>query len=218
MAITWKKVERTATITMALCAVAVSAITISRQARDDSPSAKVEKVKNWVTLANDPFRIGSPTAPVQIAAFMDYQCPFCRSFFRDVSQLMREYPADVAFVFLHLPLRGHAVADLAARGAKCAGEQGRFSEYSHVVFGLQDSLSTVSWKRVATDASIGNHSNFLSCLSDSASSTEAERYRARAREFGVRGTPTVLVNGWRYPVTPTLDSLRAIVKRSESES
>lgn len=65
---------------------------------------------------------GSESAPVTIAVFSDFQCPYCARF----ASMMKELaPRDgVRLVFRHLPLSMHSWARPAAEAAACAQDQG----------------------------------------------------------------------------------------------
>src|SRR5688572_13715935 len=77
--------------------------------------------------------LGSPDAPVTIAEFADFQCPACA--FHEASEMpkVRANLIDTGkarLLFFDFPLRNrHPHAELAARAARCAGEQGFFWEY-----------------------------------------------------------------------------------------
>ncbi|MFA6502812.1 MAG: thioredoxin domain-containing protein [Candidatus Paceibacterota bacterium] len=77
------------------------------QAAGAAPAAPVVDIKN-VNTAGHPF-IGSENAPVTIAFWSDYQCPFCKRFETDtLPQIITNYVATgkVKVVFLDFPFLG----------------------------------------------------------------------------------------------------------------
>lgn len=85
--------------------------------------------------------LGSPTAPVTIIEFSDYQCPFCYSFWQQtLPQIKKNYidTGKVKFVYRDFPLNIHPMAEPSARAANCAGEQGKYWEYHDKIFGEQE--------------------------------------------------------------------------------
>ena len=52
-----------------------------------------------------------------------------------MSTVMKE--ADVRWVYRHFPLKNHPLAQKAGEAAECAGDQGKFWEYSDALFGLK---------------------------------------------------------------------------------
>jgi len=85
--------------------------------------------------------IGSPTAPITLEAYTDYECPWCAVFFRDiVPQIMEQYvrTGKVKFVHRDFPLPLHPYARLAARYANAAGEIGHYELVANQIFATQD--------------------------------------------------------------------------------
>jgi len=74
---------------------------------------------------------GSPTAPVTVEIFSDYECPACAHFYTTVfPQFAADYvkTGKVRVVHRDFPLSQHPYARLAARYANAAGELGRYDE------------------------------------------------------------------------------------------
>lgn len=83
---------------------------------------------------------GSPTAPVVIEIYSDFQCPACAAFYRDVfPQLDADYvkTGKVRIVHRDFPLPQHQFAKLAARYANAAGEVGRYDTVFARLFATQ---------------------------------------------------------------------------------
>ncbi len=155
--------------------------------------------------------IGKASARVQIVEFSDLECPSCRGFHAEIEPVLKEYPDDVALTFVHFPLSQHRFALPAARAADCALSFGRFHEFVRAVFEKQDSLGLKSWGSYATDAAIVDTTAISACASASANPGRVERGRALGRQMQIDGTPTVMVNGWRFNRTPSAADLRAAV-------
>ena len=84
---------------------------------------------------------GSPTAPLVLEAYTDYECPYCAVFFRDiVPSLMDQYVriGKVMFVHRDFPLAQHPYSRLAARFANAAGEIGRYELVADRIFRTQE--------------------------------------------------------------------------------
>ena len=78
---------------------------------------KAEALAAGLTRGSFPVQ-GKENAPVTIAVFSDFQCPYCARF----ADLIKEVLPDdrVHLVFHHLPLPMHAWARRAAEAAACA--------------------------------------------------------------------------------------------------
>jgi protein-disulfide isomerase len=151
--------------------------------------------------------MGDPDAPVVVEEFGDFQCPYCGQFHMDVEPKLREdYIATgkVRFIFRNFPVVDSFVAGGvesrdAALAALCAGEQGNYWEYHDYLFEHQSgenegAFSRPHLKEFAVKLGL-NEDSFSQCL-------EKERYaniiRADeqiARRLGLRGVPSILVNG-----------------------
>ncbi len=84
---------------------------------------------------------GSDTPKVLIVEFSDFQCPACATFTPFVSQIIADYPNDVAVHYRHFPLPMHPFADEAAQAAEAAAEQGKFWEMHDLLFDRQNDWS-----------------------------------------------------------------------------
>lgn len=84
-----------------------------------------------------------------------------------------------------------------------------------VLFAKQDSLGLKSWSSYGHDAGIADTSSFVRCIADTTRVARIEAGIAAGNRLNVHGTPTVLVNGWRFPRAPDqelmLTSIAAII-------
>lgn len=171
-------------------------------------------VPKWEGLARAGRRFGNPRAPVTLIEFTDFECPFCRQFNKTIHTVMSRYPNDVGYVLIHRPLSIHRFAGPAARASECAGTTGRFMEAVDVLFEKQDSLGLKPWTSFAVDAGITDTTAFARCVtnvSDSAVMRPIDAGVRAANEMDVHGTPTVILNGWRYGQPPSdTELVRAI--------
>ena len=95
--------------------------------------------------AGDPMAIGAIDAPVVLSEWVDFRCPFCAVFSRDVlPQLVQEY-VDAGKVRIEV----HDVAFFgdeslrAAVAARAAGEQGKYFEFLGAVYEAAPELSLI---------------------------------------------------------------------------
>ncbi|MFQ5381006.1 MAG: DsbA family protein [Dehalococcoidia bacterium] len=89
---------------------------------------------------------GSPEAPVIIAEFSDFQCPFCQRWTQDTLGALRtRLGEDVALAFLHFPIvQIHPNAGNASVAAYCAGRQGKFWEMHDILFRRQQEWQSLA--------------------------------------------------------------------------
>jgi protein-disulfide isomerase len=121
------------------------------------------------------------------------------------------YPEKVRFVFRHFPLtKIHPSAQKAAEAAVCSGEQGRFWEMHDSLFRLQADLGIESLKRRARELKLDSAA-FNACLDSGRTAARIKEDVAEAANSGVRGTPTLFVNG-RMLLGNQPAALRAIIE------
>ncbi|MDR0786549.1 MAG: DsbA family protein [Gemmatimonadota bacterium] len=149
--------------------------------------------------------LGSPTAPVQLHEYADFQCPACQQFSTFIHPLIKERLIDTGLVRMvryDFPLvNAHQHAFLAARAARCAADQGKYWEYHDVLYARQASWSTLrSPVDVFGDYSeaVGmNRKAFDQCLRSDQHAEEVTRNLRLGEALGVTGTPSFLINGQR---------------------
>lgn len=146
---------------------------------------------------------GSPNATVIIDAYEDYLCPFCRRFFENTeASLIATYGDRIRFVFHDWPNeQAHPFATKASEAARCAGDQGKYWEMHDLLYGRQGewgykSDSPAYFKRYGAELGL-DMAKFDACLDGGARYGDVLRDLDAARQKGVAGTPTFLVNGQR---------------------
>lgn len=154
--------------------------------------------------ADDDAVLGDPNAPVTLIEFSDFQCPFCRKFYKEtLPQIKKEYidTGKARLVYRDFPLSFHPGAMPAAEGTECAREQGKFWEMHDVIFDEQEKqgsgtiqFTTDDVKKWAGKISL-NTAKFNQCLDSGKYKQEVEKDIADGSAAGVSGTPAVFVNG-----------------------
>lgn len=179
----------------------------------------VPGVKVNVSADNDPF-LGNERTKVTVIEFSDFQCPFCRSFWRDtLPQLKKEYidTGKIKFVYRDYPLGFHAGAKPAAEGAECARDQGKFWEMHDKIFQEQDKQGqgTIQFTKVDVVKWAGqiglNTTQFNQCLDSGKYKVEVEKDFADGSAAGVSGTPTTFINGRSLVGAQPYSSFKALI-------
>jgi protein-disulfide isomerase len=82
--------------------------------------------------------IGSPTAPIVLIEYSDFQCPFCQMIHVTLKQIVSESNGEVAWVYRHFPLyQIHPQAEPAANASECIFDQlgdSAFWTFANTVF------------------------------------------------------------------------------------
>ncbi|SDM06151.1 Na+/H+ antiporter NhaA [Nonomuraea maritima] len=154
---------------------------------------------------------GPAEARVTIVEYADFECPYCGRIHPVLEEVLRKNP-DVRLVFRHFPLRTlHPRAAPAAIVAEAAADEGRFWEMHDILYDNQRFLTDADLEHYAAELAVdawGNVSRHVARIGLDETS---------GRDSGVRGTPTLFLNGRRYEGSLDLDSItRAVEEIRES--
>ena len=107
---------------------------------------------------------------------------------------MEAYPDDVRFVYKNYPLPFHKQAMPAAKAAVAAGNQGKFWEMHDKIFENYRTLNDDYYAKAAGELGM-DVEKFKTDFDAAATKALVDKEMAEARENGVRGTPTIFING-----------------------
>jgi protein-disulfide isomerase len=145
---------------------------------------------------------GSPTAPIVVEAFTDYECPHCARFYKEfMPQFTADYIATGKVRFIHrdFPLSQHPHAVQAARYADAAGELGFYDLVVKQIFGTQDIWS------INTPSGTGNvDAEVAKVLPPGAMQKVRELVKADPKIDAGMKVDMDLANSDRIPSTPTV--------------
>lgn len=147
-----------------------------------------------ISVDDDPAQ-GKPAAPVTVVMFSDFQCSVCSATHPILKKVISEYGDRIRFVVRDFPLTSvHENAFQAALAANAANAQGKFFEYTEVLYRNQDALDTASLKKYAAEMGL-NPKQFELDLASEKNAAEVRKDIADGNIYGVSGTPTIFVNG-----------------------
>ena len=172
-------------------------------------SAKVEQVAAQpaqpARRGSDPNRVhkvnttGAPSkgptnAPVTIAEFSDFQCPFCSRVGPTVKKIEEVYGDKVRIAWKHNPLPFHKDAPLAHMASVAAHKQGKFWEYHDKLFANQKALKQENLQTYAQELGL-DMQKFQKDLLDLENKKVIDADKAEARSLQASGTPSFFING-----------------------
>jgi len=171
---------------------AVSAHPKAQASRDAAPSPAASSQNRKA--------IGSPTAPITMEVFGDFQCPACRAFFEvTVKQVIDDYvvPGKVYLIHRDFPLEMHPYARQAARLANAAAELGQFEAIERALYDRQDEWSVKGniEEVIASSFTPAQFKKFQAYEAAHLSeiNTSIERDRTLGSQRNVNQTPTVFI-------------------------
>lgn len=163
---------------------------------------------------------GPPDAPVTILVFHDYQCPFCRVFVATLDSVLTAHPGAARLMLIDYLLNYHPFAEPAAHAATCAHERGVLPAWIEAAYRNQDSLGVKPWGVMAAEIGVIDSASFHGCVDSEPASRRIQQALELGEAIGVEGTPTVVVDGWRYrdpPPRPVLASLLSTARGRADE-
>lgn len=148
-----------------------------------------------INVNDSPFK-GPKEAPVVIAVFSEFQCVYCRQVALMLDQVLAKNPDTVKIVFKHFPIQRHTFAAKAAAASMAAGTYGKFWEYHDRLYAKDvfGKLSDQKLLDVAVELGIDAKS-FAKKMKDPKITAQVSRDSREGQVAGVRGTPTIFVNG-----------------------
>ncbi|MGH9871442.1 MAG: thioredoxin domain-containing protein [Pyrinomonadaceae bacterium] len=163
-----------------------------------------------ISVDDDPVR-GDANAPITIVEFTDFQCPSCAALQPILEEVLKSYGNKVRLVVRDFPLARHENARKAAEAANAANAQGKFFEYTALLFKRQDKLDLPSLKKYASEVGL-NRARFDVELDGGKYSAEVKHDVADGEMYGIDSTPAVFVNGVALREM-TVEALRALIDR-----
>ncbi|MDM8084627.1 DsbA family protein [Cellulomonas cellasea] len=158
-------------------------------------------------MAAEQFR-GDAGAPVTVVEHGDFECPYCHAAAPVLASLVEGSGGRVRLLWQEFPLfeiHPHALA--AALAAEAARAQGLFWPMHDLLFADQDALDDESLRGRARSLGLDPGSVVGEAAQRHADEV-SRQYRAGVAA-GVRGTPTLFIDGRLYTGKLTLADLRA---------
>ena len=187
------------------------------------PGPLVIPTTSYAGLPVDGETVGSPTAPVTMDVYADFQCPACKSFYTTempklLSELvqpglLRIVSKDIDIIDSHKS--GSTESLELTVGAHCAAEQDKFWEYHDYVFWNQGGENVGDHNaafidRVATAAGL-DMTAFHACQARTDVRQPILDATAAAGKAGITSTPTLVLGGQVIPGVPEYTQLHAYI-------
>jgi len=182
-----------------------AALTIAKAVREGMSAAQVEGLYKQrfdasgvkeIPVDGSPAR-GPERPTVTLVEFADFECPFCQHIAPELDQIWDKRKGDVLFVFKFMPLSMHPHSELAARAAIAAQAQGKFWEMHHQLFANGTHLEASDLDGYAKSVGL-DLDRFHGDMQSPATMARIDQDRKLADALGVKGTPTIFIDGREY--------------------
>ena len=190
---------------VAVIGVGIVAWSVGSQAMATAATQPVDVpgLDNMTTLVKmaEGVTVGESSAPITILEFADYSCPACGQFALTTKpQVEQQYvkTGKAKLTYYDFPLTSiHPHSFLAARAARCAGDQGKFWDYQNTLFRHQAEWATKN----SVNGDLRNFAEqtgldvdaFESCLNSDAHADVVSANMRLGDELGINATPTIMV-------------------------
>jgi protein-disulfide isomerase len=197
--------------------VAIGGGTLLFRASKRSVAPTQKATSSGLAGAKPPHVKGSENAPVTLEEFGDFECPPCGIFYPELKKLEADYSGDkLRIIFRQFPLpQVHKYALIAAYAAEAAGFQGRFWEMYDKLYSDQATWSKAPDPRpflLDYARQIGLDVNrFVQDINSSEAQARVTLDQQRGHSLGVKGTPTIFINGRMLPPETTDKMLRDMI-------
>lgn len=156
--------------------------------------------------------VGSPSAPVTLVEYGDFECLHCGRAYPVVREIRASLGDRLRFVFRNFPLATvHAHAQHAAEAAEAAGAQKRFWQMHDALFEHQTQLSDRHLRLYASQSGL-DMDRFNREMAGRAWAPAVREHFLGGVLSGVTGAPTFFVNGVRHLGSIDVLSLRMAIE------
>ncbi len=163
--------------------------------------------------------IGSPTAPIVLIEYSDFQCIYCSMVYPTIKKIVQESNGQIAWVMRNLPLDSiHPEARPAGLAAECIAEQlgnDGWWAFADDMFQNQEGMGNARYLAVASKLG-ADTAKYMSCVSSKKYDSKLDEQSAEGQVAGAQGTPyTVIVgNGAQVPLSGALPEaqFRSVIK------
>jgi protein-disulfide isomerase len=169
------------------------------------PSVDVSQIDpSLPALKAEGYVLGSPTAPVEVIEFADFECPGCGQYATITEPDVRTTLVNTGKIrirYIDFPLPMHKNTWDASLAAACANEQGKFWEMHDALFANQD-----RWNGEATGRPRGpiadlakgiglDMTKYGACMDSDRYRAKIQSHLAEAERRQIQSTPTFVFNG-----------------------
>ena len=155
--------------------------------------------KKTAFIPFDPQRTkGSNNAPLQILEFVDFECAQCAIGSKVLQKSMTEHPQAIRLSMRYFTL-GELNSTISAMYAECTKEQGKFWEFTDLLFERQAQWRTLlkikpALNQIALDAKV-SVDELSSCVDNPETEKRVKKDKKLGESRFIQSTPSYFING-----------------------
>lgn len=153
--------------------------------------ATLNSNKDELLKASDSIAMGDDKATVKLVAFIDPNCPHCRTFEKNITQVMGDFK-NVQFLYRQYPILGPD-SEVVARGLVAVNMQGKFPGISEKVSTSQEKLTKEKFIELAKGVKGLDLTKLAKDMDSDTVKAQIQNTRILAEKIGIDSTPTVIL-------------------------
>ena len=157
------------------------------------------QAKNVALISDTDHVQGNKDANITIFEYSDFECPFCKQFYKTPAEVVAKSGGKVNTVFRHFPLSFHdPLATKQANASECAASLGgaeMFYQYHDELFKRTNSnigMDESEIYKIAADLKL-DKTKFATCYDNSNFDAKVKADIASGAAAGISGTPGVII-------------------------
>lgn len=155
--------------------------------------------------------IGSKNPKVKVAVFADFECPYCRKVLPRVEKAVKKL-SGITLYFKHFPVKSHKHAVVAAVAGLAAQAQGKFWQFHDKCYKDPQHLEKDDLIAKAQEAGVADMKKFKKDMKSKSLIKKVEKDKLEGLKLGVKGTPTVYINGKEYIGETTYADIKDVLQ------
>jgi protein-disulfide isomerase len=174
---------------------------VSKKEAGEPKARKIDMAQ--LGLDKSPFR-GGTQPKMTIVEFANFQCPFCLKSWKNMKELLEKYPQEIRYVFKHFPLQPKGIQFELSEMAAATQDVSQEAFWAvHDFFFSGEGQSFVKKDRDVLKKKIEeilkgkgyDEKLFQTALETGKGKKKVEEDMLMGSKIGVRGTPSIVVNG-----------------------
>jgi protein-disulfide isomerase len=144
--------------------------------------------------------LGSPDAPITFVEFSDFTCPYCQAVRPGLEAFVRTRSERVKLYYKPFPIESHPGALECAQAGEWARDQGKFWAMHDAIFENPGAHSVEDLAELARGVGL-SPAQLRDAIAEKRYLPKLRDAQAEARAAGLRGTPTLYVDGRMLTLT-----------------
>lgn len=160
---------------------------------------------------------GNAGAPVSFVEFSDFTCPYCQKIHAPLSSFVEARADRVKLFYKPFPIESHPGALEAAQAAEWARAKGIFWPMHDAMFESPGAAHSVADLADLARGAGGDPADLRAALEEKTFVPKVRASQAEARQAGIRGTPTLFINGRMHVLSDFSEEGLDFTLRDEEE-